>query len=360
MSWSPYDEAVPQPAGLDHVRPVFEELRERRGADPAALARVRDVVVVASSSRGGSTLLGSLLRRVPGLLHLQAELNPHFVLASLEPGREREVLAAELAADIGVPGDELDPLDVEWRLAAQWPHGGEIDWRYYDVPLEGAEAPMGPPSPSFVEMPPFVVPKPWRRVPLDAGTLVLTTPRSSFRLDVLRELFPSARFRVLHLTRRPEASVNGLIDGWRHHGFFSCVSPTGRWWSFDYVPDWRRWEDEPLADLCAEQWRAPHAATLEFLARTGVESLRLRHEDLSAGDPATFARLADWLGARAVADLATVRLPPVMATVPPSPGRWRRRADDILPALARPDVAEMAAELGYAPPVDPFVEAEAS
>lgn len=357
MSWSPYDEAVPQPGGLDHVRPVFESLRRQRGADPDRLRLVRDVVVVASSSRGGSSLLGALLRRVPGLLHLPSELNPHFVLASLEPGRELEVLAAELAADIGVPGTELDPFDVEWRLAAQWPHGGEIDVRYYDVPLADEEPPSGPPGPSFVEMPPFVVARPWRRVDPSSGTLVLTTPRSSFRLDVLRGLFPGARFRVLHLTRRPEAAVNGLLDGWRHHGFFNCVSPTGRWWSFDYVPDWRRWEDEPLVDLCAEQWRAPHATTIEFLSRTGVESLRLRHEDVAAGDPATFVRLADWLGVPAVADLAGVRLPPVMATKAPSPVRWQARADEILPALARPEVAAMAADLGY---VSAFREAEAS
>ena len=210
MSWSPYDEAVPQPQALDHVRPVFERLRRQRGADPDRLRLVRDVVVVASSSRGGSSLLGALLRRVDGLLHLPSEMNPHVVLATLEPGRELEVLAAEVAADIGVPGDVLDPLDVEWRLAAQWPHGGEIDVRYYDVPLEGPP-PEGPPSPSFVEMPPFVVARPWRRVRPDAGTLVLTTPRSSFRLDLLRALFPDARFRVLHLTRRPEAAVNGLL-----------------------------------------------------------------------------------------------------------------------------------------------------
>ena len=350
MSWSPYDEAVPQPQALDHVRPVFERLRRQRGADPDRLRLVRDVVVVASSSRGGSSLLGALLRRVDGLLHLPSEMNPHVVLATLEPGRELEVLAAEVAADIGVPGDVLDPLDVEWRLAAQWPHGGEIDVRYYDVPLEGPP-PEGPPSPSFVEMPPFVVARPWRRVRPDAGTLVLTTPRSSFRLDLLRALFPDARFRVLHLTRRPEAAVNGLLDGWRHHGFWNCVSPTGRWWSFDYVPDWRRWEDEPLVDLCAEQWRAPHAATLEFLERTGVESLRVRHEDVAGGDPVTFRRLADWLGVPGVADLAEVRLPPVMATKAPSPGRWQERADAILPAIGRPEVAAMAATLGY--DVDP-------
>ena len=40
------------------------------------LDQVRDVVVVASSSRGGSSMLMELLRYSENLLHLQAELIP--------------------------------------------------------------------------------------------------------------------------------------------------------------------------------------------------------------------------------------------------------------------------------------------
>ncbi|MDP9071610.1 MAG: sulfotransferase [Actinomycetota bacterium] len=81
--------------------------------------------------------------------------------------------------------------------------------------------------------------------------LVLSTPRNAFRLAFLRSLFPAARFRVVHLTRNPAASVNGLIDGWLHHGFFNMAvdEPLAiagytdafplwgdRWWCYDFPP----------------------------------------------------------------------------------------------------------------------------
>ncbi|MBW3644267.1 MAG: sulfotransferase, partial [Actinobacteria bacterium] len=83
----------------------------------------------------------------------------------------------------------------------------------------------GPPGEALVEMPPFVLVSPWRRPsPAELATLplVLATPRNSFRLDFLRSLFPAARLRVVHLTRNPAASINGLVDGWHHRGFFNC------------------------------------------------------------------------------------------------------------------------------------------
>src|SRR4051794_15486434 len=85
---------------------TFAALREARHGQAADLAQVRDVIVVVSSSRGGSTLLGELLRRTPGFLSLRAEINPLFVVAGLEPAdgdRRRAAFGAELAAEIGRP-----------------------------------------------------------------------------------------------------------------------------------------------------------------------------------------------------------------------------------------------------------------
>lgn len=101
--WSSYDAAVPHVAGLPALTERLSELRQLRSGPPgASLADVRDVIVVVSSSRGGSTLLGELLRRVPGLLHLSAESNPLFAAAGLHEGpHRRQALEAELLADIG-------------------------------------------------------------------------------------------------------------------------------------------------------------------------------------------------------------------------------------------------------------------
>ncbi|MGH8902537.1 MAG: hypothetical protein ACRDYA_12875 [Egibacteraceae bacterium] len=60
-------------------------LRGRRGADAwRRCEAVRRLVVVCASSRGGSSLFGEVLRGLPGLLHTSAEINPHFVIPTLD------------------------------------------------------------------------------------------------------------------------------------------------------------------------------------------------------------------------------------------------------------------------------------
>jgi hypothetical protein len=423
--WSAYDQAVPSVAGLDDLRDRMDELRPRRpGPAGATLDDVRQVVVVVSSSRGGSSLFGELLRRVPGLLHLRAEVNPFFALAGLSSGpRRRPVLEAELLADIGEPAgsgpsevDERFVLDVTWRLLAQWPTLAvlplpdlvqrvaavaertpagtdprrfqldvladlrrsfpEIHPAYYDLSDEvmrqvhpDLATPVGPPGPAFVEMPPFVVLSPWRRASredLVTRPLVLTTPRNSFRLEFLAGLFPNATLRVLHLTRNPAAAVNGLVDGWLHHGFFNCTVPAqlrmpgysdvvpggDRWWCYDIPPRWPELVDRPLVEVCAEQWRSAHRAALAYVASHQPDVLRVRFESV-VGPPAerlpTLDRLAGWLGVdvERLHAVAGAELPVVMATAPPRPRRWLVRAAELLPALRRPGVSDLAEELGY-------------
>ena len=107
------------------------------------LDQIRHVVVVASSSRGGSSMLMELLRHSEHLLHLQAELNPFLVLAELgwphsgvdsdrlEPSHlnptARQILESELGREIGRRNyDAIDARrlarDLCWRLNLQWPN----------------------------------------------------------------------------------------------------------------------------------------------------------------------------------------------------------------------------------------------
>jgi hypothetical protein len=107
---------------------------------------VRDLVVVASSSRGGSSLLAELLRRSTSLLSLRGELSPFLALRGLSFPRsgagsdalsEDDVddaaltaaLEEDLAGDCGSPTDVLDTDEDIWtyasaltcRLTLQWP-----------------------------------------------------------------------------------------------------------------------------------------------------------------------------------------------------------------------------------------------
>ena len=349
-------------------------------------------------------------------------MNPLFVVAGLDGG-DAGVLAQELAAEIGNPSPTLGEeelhdlaLTVAWRLTAQWPEldidpDNARDWTfevarplgepfdaaqfhlgvlgrarrrhrginpyYYDLPTDVVEArfpdappPRGPPGERLVEMPPFVLVRPWRRpdrATLRARPLVLSTPRNAFRMPFLRSLFPSARFRVVHLTRNPAASINGLADGWLHHGFFNVATDQRlrirgysdafpnwgeRWWCYDLPPAWRDFTDAPLLQVCGEQWRSHHEAVLAFLAEADVEVQRVRFEDVVGPARArVFAELDDWLESDgSVSAVSAEDLPAVMATEPPRRRRWERRAEMLRPVLNSPAIAEMTRLLGYKDP----------
>jgi hypothetical protein len=407
-----YDDLLPSPGPDPWLARRFADLRRRRAAVAPApdLRAVRDVVVVVSSSRGGSSHLATLLRRCPGLVTLPAEVNPLVVIAQLgEPADRGAVLAEEVALQLGAPAQRPDPgtlaLDAEWRLATQWPavtpdpsevasavdaalgagvdpdgltrallddlrrRGHAIDPARYDLP--GAPpAPPGPPEQPVVEMTPFVPVPFWRRATADALArlpVVLVTPRLSWRLPAVRALFPNARVRLLHLVRNPGAAVNGLVDAWLAPGFFTLPLDTplavagysdrypqwgARWWKLDLPPTWAELTDRPLVEVAAAQWRQAHAVVLADAAATDADRHRLAHEDV-VGPPdradRTARDLAEWLGADADALAAVVHagVPPVMATAPPTPGRWRGRGADLEPVLTDPAVRDLAAELGY-------------
>jgi hypothetical protein len=105
---------------------------------------VSTLIVVASTFRGGSTLLTELLRRSSNLLHFQSEMNPMLRLAGWtypENGAGSDYmtdlignidfLELELSSDVGNPVDEWDEVDWSrfaqdtlWRWIMQWPELG--------------------------------------------------------------------------------------------------------------------------------------------------------------------------------------------------------------------------------------------
>ena len=273
----------PRPT-LDRTRAALEALAPLRGV-PVPLEQVREVVVIASSSRGGSSVFAELLRGVPGLSHLQAEINPFVVLAGAGPyesgrgddrldatdGVDSAVWARELGLDIGAPTAVVGPRGAvdtaAWaaaitaRLLMQWPSLGLEPGRVLQAAVAALRGPDPveptaggalrrvmaalqpqwpalrlsaydlPPEPGaglFEAAPP--VPIPVEEPPFVAvgpwtrgvfGPLVIKTPSNCYRLDWLAARFPAARMRVLHLVRNPAASINGLVDGWRSAGFHS-------------------------------------------------------------------------------------------------------------------------------------------
>lgn len=434
------------------LRAVEQINQGREAAVPDLFSKVREVVVVASSSRGGSSIFTEILRQSPELIHFKGEINPFLVMAGLTSpasGRADDSLDAsdagpdnqgklallerEMALDIGVnrPVDLCDPplrarfkSDLLWRITIQWPeieidpdfvsacieqtfsaladdHGwrpGEfsdpqlfhvlflarlrarypkINPHYYDLNSElitrycpGVEVCLAPPGHCLIEEPPFVLISP--RHPVSAEMfascpLVLKTPSNVYRLAFLQKIFHQARFRILHLVRNPADAINGLVDGWLYHGFFSHPLSTvlnikgysdhfpawGRhWWNYDLPPGWQQWADLPLEFVCGQQWRQAHQTILAYLDHTPVDSLRIAFEDV-VGEPATrrlcFSRIADWLGVNEgpLVDAAAGDLPPVMATARPRQRRWFKKVALLRPVLEEPLIIEMARRLGY-------------
>ncbi len=372
--------------------------------------------MVVSSGRGGCTLLGELLRRCPSLLALPAESNPYVVIAQLDATDPAAVVAAELARAVGglasAPLDEAQiaafSCEWAWRLCAQWPgaatdpeevegwvrealpgpteaiaarvlararaRDARVDARRYDRPghAPGAVPVAGPPGELLVEMPPFVLPRPWRLATdaeLGERPLVLATPRNAYRIAFLAGLFPAASVRVLHLVRNPAASINGLIDGWHHHGFFNCRVPrtlkiggysdradqpwARSWWKYDVPPEWESVVDAPLAEVCALQWRSTHHAALGAVSEHGLERYVVRYEELAgtASEREVAARgLARWLGVPEdeLVPVVVRGVAPVMATAPPRPRRWQARAAELAAAVGDERTLRLAEELGYA------------
>lgn len=119
-------------------------LRTRETADNG-LNSVRDVIVVASCSRSGSSLLVELMKRSTTFTHFCAEMNPFLRLAGLGwpqsdvdsdslsgshyTGLARDIVQRHLSAEIGSPGeldhyvgeDELYLERLYRRLCMQWP-----------------------------------------------------------------------------------------------------------------------------------------------------------------------------------------------------------------------------------------------
>ena len=412
-------------AELDRIRPACAWPDGRTFRES-----VKHVVLLSSSSRGGSSVLAEYLRSSRAMLHLRGELNAFLALHDLaypESGSGSDVLGAEhvderadafayeLATDIGRPAlGTADPraylAALRFRLKLQWPHVAidpdvlreaveqtshplgsdvfhaavltalagrtEIHPDLYDLSAQlvhgqapGLAARAGPPGPAILEEPPFVCIAPWEAATpgdLERLPLLLKTPSNAYRLPFFERLFPNARIRVLHLTRNPAASINGLFDGWRYpRGFFShdlglqldirdytrTAGPwSGRWWKFDLPPGWRSEVARPLAHVAAFQWLAAHGAISDF-TKERTDACRVAFEDvLGPNSRATLDALFRWMGIEPdepIAHRTVAEMPHVMVTDRPRARRWFERQAIIEPVLRRPDVMETAVRLGY-------------
>lgn len=125
--------------------------------EPLPDEALRDLVVILSSSRGGSSILAEALRRQTGLLHFRAEVNPFFVMAGLSCGQggarsdalgeadlqrapEVRALRRALLADIGRPRSTLPDAAARRRYGLDLARRFTLQWPTLELELEGVHA----------------------------------------------------------------------------------------------------------------------------------------------------------------------------------------------------------------------------
>ena len=249
-----------------------------------------NVLLIATAPRGGSSLLFDILRHHEATCSLDGEHDRWYTLngicypafdSDVIPGDfgsfDRTKLLTDLLSEVGATdrsGDRTHRVDNTLiRLPLEFPDRDLPYERIREKLLDGVSfdeildelgiAPLQydeyadqdatiPFENETLEDRPFVSSHTHKRA-LKADdferTLVLKASGDAYRLPWIRnQLFPESDVKVVHLTRNPAASINGLYDGWRlNRGFqtydvgdLDIEGYNGSLWCYDLPPGWGR------------------------------------------------------------------------------------------------------------------------
>jgi hypothetical protein len=277
---------------LEEAR-IQKLLEEEMRLDCSLTYQPRRVVSIISGSRSGSTILKHALCLHPDLSSLAGEEEPYYKLARN-----------------GYPWHHSDEFyvannpDLIRALIANELHNHESAHNRHLL------------QEYRVEEPPYVEEVTCRMT----DTLVLKTPQNCYRRGVIEQLYPEAEVIYLLVERDPRAVVNGLIDGWESADFTARLTPQG-WWKFDMPPGWS-WEED-LVSRCLRQWRTSQQY-LEREYRADVTA-SVRFEDFEREWRGVCYGLWGLLLGLPSYHPPNTELPHLSSTLPPEPGRWRRK-----------------------------------
>ncbi len=356
------------------------------------------VLLITSAPRGGSSLLFDILRHHEETCSLDGEHDRWYTLngicypafdSDVVPARfesfDREQLLTGLLAEVGATersGDRTHRVDNTLiRLPLQFPDRelpykqirekllkgvpfdeilkefGISPLQYDEYATQDANSPF---ETETIEDRPFVSSHSHKRgLTVDdfERTLVLKASGDAYRLPWIREqLFPETDVKVVHLTRNPAASTNGLYDGWRLNRGFQTYNVgdldlegyEGSLWCYDLPPGWI--SEGKLIDVCLMQWTQAHRHILN--GRDAFEDvLRVRFEDVLTDTGSTIKEIVEFtnLGESALLSENVESPNKVMTTKEPRHARWRDREDLVKSALNRANetYTKVAEELEY-------------
>ncbi|KYH24400.1 sulfotransferase domain protein [Halalkalicoccus paucihalophilus] len=382
----------------EHVKNTVITEEKRSFLSKHRIDEFDSVVLITSSPRGGSSLLFDILRHHEETCSPDGEHGRWYTLngicypafeSDVVPANfesfDREKLLTDLLAEVGATersGDRTHRVDNTLvRLPLQFPDRelpyeqvrkellegtslNEILERFGISPLQYDEYAERDADSSFenetIEDRPFVSSHGHKRS-LTADdferTLVLKASGDAYRLPWIREqLFPETEVKVVHLTRNPAASINGLYDGWRlNRGFqtynvgdLNLEGYDGSLWCYDLPPDWS--SEGKLIDVCLQQWVQAHRHILN--SRDAFEDvLRIRFEDILTETDSVIKEIVEFadLGKSELLSENVENPNKVMTTKEPARARWRSREGLVKDALNRADetYSEVVEELEY-------------
>lgn len=384
-------------------------------------AHIQNVCVILTSSRGGSSVFKEVLTQSDDTIFLDGEEEPYYILTQngypfnsdsdkIDSFNNKYELLKLISTDIGKNISSTKEIDIDefvnfWRnrLLLQFPQyldrddesfanilmtihniiklGIEVENKSFDQinnsiiqMLENSQFYDGfiksfKDAPSFnreydskykIEESPFVTPKLKTRPnsqELANKTLILKTPQDCYRVDAIRELFPHANIKFIHLTRNVAATVNGLIDGWQsdkaffahdvsHETFLDIedYETSNKWWKFDLPPNWQDFTQSNLEDVCVNQWIYSHKSIYESINQDD-ELLKIKFEDF-VQDPTNI--LKDVTNFLNISDININELPETMTTNKPEMQRWKRKKNIINQAIDNnPRALELMRVLDY-------------
>lgn len=334
---------------------------------------IDDVIVLLGSSRSGSTLLYQTLAQHPELNSLPGEditylrLHQAGTLSNLNCDDrllnetiDYASIAHSLMSHAGTLSQDtpISTMEKINRFLLQWPNEAYdlkrlqtifdttsdyqealmalgVDLKLYENKLEAAT--FDPPENRlFIEEPPFLFPVSRIYTKKKRNILVLKSSSNAYRMNHIKQLFPNARYHYLLISRRPEGTINGLMDGWNSSGFHShfvghltqlkmAGYPSKNWWKFDLPPDWKNMTDSPLPEVCSFQWASAYNAILNFLEDQTFSTIN--YEDFFTPQKA-FLKINQFLNSIDLAPLPeNTTTTETMMTKKPGLDRWLEKKD---------------------------------
>lgn len=192
--------------------------------------------------------------------------------------------------------------------------------------------------------------------------LVEKTPRNCFKVELLTDLFPDARF--IFIKRDGKSNISSLIQGWkkRKKESFDEIKRIpridkelnfsnfdGKLWRFAMPPGWQDYVDGSLEEACAYQWLKSNQEALKGLAKVPeAQKITVSYEDLVADTPSVIRQICDFAEIEYNSTIKKlVEKPPEVNYLDgkPQQDKWKQNAKAI--NKVRPMIEETMAELGY-------------